>query len=100
MRQDATVANKHTNLSFSGSLSEDHAKMTLTDVSRMLNWGCNSFEFDFSRVDYVDNSWFGTLLWIKIMSENNGGNLKLVGIHGKIKEKFYLTDMNKVLDIQ
>ena len=100
MLQSAKTISKHTSLSFSGSLSEDQAKMILKEISGMLNWGINSFEFDFSRVNYVDNAWFGTLLWIKIMSENNGGHLKLVGIHGKVKERFFLTDMNKVLDIQ
>lgn len=100
MLQSAKTVCRHTSLSFSGNLSEDHAKTLLKEISGMINWGLNSFEFDFSRVEYVDNAWFGTLLWIKIMSENNGGNLKLVGIHGKVKERFFLTDMIKVLDIR
>ena len=100
MLQDVKTVNKHTNLSFSGNLSDEQAKTILKEISGMLSWGLNSFEFDFSRVDHIDNAWFGTLLWIKKMSEQNGGKLKLVGIHGQVKEKFDLTNMNSVLEIQ
>lgn len=66
----------------------------------LINKGHTMFVVDLSKVDYMDSTGLGMLVFVRRQVVQKGGTLKLVGLHGLVKELFEMTHLDKQFQLQ
>lgn len=65
----------------------------------MSSKGINQLVIDMSRVDFIDSSGLGALLFGKRQFEANSGTLKLSGIHGSVLTLMQIAKLDRVFEM-
>ena len=83
----------------SGSVCANEANMVRATLFGYLEKGHNFFVVDFGGVDSVDKTALGILYSIHKRVGENDGRFIIRGLRGLLKDKFELTQMDRVFDI-
>jgi anti-sigma B factor antagonist len=96
---ETKIENEQMQVSFSGSIYVKEAMEIRETFIALINQGQKFFLFDLSQVDYIDSPGLGVMVLIHKRASRNGGNLKIRGLQGIVKDLFELTRLNKVFEI-
>ena len=99
MIQEVTVTPKQLQVVLSGSIYVEEAKAIRESLIGYIDRGHQSISMDLSKVDYIDGTGLGTLVSINKRAMEKGGNVKIKGLQGIVKDLFELTRLNKVFEI-
>ena len=100
MIQDITVIENQVLVILTGSIYVEEAAHLRERLLGYIDKGHKTFIIDFGGVDYIDSSGLGTLITLKKRTLQNGGNVVIKGLHGKVKDLFQLTQVYKVFEIE
>lgn len=83
----------------SSKIYVDEATVLREKIIPYLEKGYKNFTFNFSSVTYIDSSGLAVLISIYKRADKTGGEVKIHGINGKVKQLFELTRLNKIFII-
>lgn len=99
MIQTANIIEQQVQVSLSGSMYVEEARILQEKLNSFIEEGHHRFLIDLSEVDYIDSTGLGALVAINKKVLRRGGSLKITGTHGLVREVFKLTCLNKVFGI-
>ena len=100
MIQEITVVENQVLVNLTGSLYVEEAAQLRDRLLGHIDKGHKTFIIDLGGVDYIDCSGLGTLVTLKKRTLQNGGNVVIKGLHGKVRDLFQLTQVYKVFEIE
>ena len=100
MIRETKMVNDQMQLILTGSIYVEDAKEMRETLTSFIDKGQTSFLIDLSQVDYIDSTGLGMLVSIRKRAIQGGGNIKLQGLQGLVKELFEMTRLTKVFEIQ
>ncbi|MDR3565907.1 MAG: STAS domain-containing protein [Negativicutes bacterium] len=99
MKYKAEEADEVIKIKLSGNIYSDEAAHLRETIMKYIDQGKRQFEFDFSEVMYVDSSGLGVLIAVHKRLSTDGGEVRINGLQGVVKEVFELTQLDKVFTI-
>lgn len=85
--------------SLSGNLQGELAAKVREAMLTYIEDGYSSFRIDFSNVSNIDSTGLGILVTVQKRSIQQGGNIVLENLHGKVKATFERTRLSKAFTI-
>src|SRR5271156_6495734 len=89
---DVTVVEMSGRLHFGNSLS--YAENA---INRMIDEGTRKLVIDLARLDYIDSSGLGMLIFCGGRMEQSGGRMRVAGASGPVARVFEIAQANRVL---
>ena len=90
--------NEQIQVTLSGNIYvEDAAKMREA-LTSLIGSGHTSLLIDLSRVEYIDSTGLGMLVFLQKQAVKKGGSIRLKGLQGIVKELFELTRLSTVFE--
>lgn len=83
-----------------GSIYGEEARQIQTKILGFIAHGHKIFAFDLTEVDYIDSSGLGVFVAINKQALRKGGQMKISGLRGMVREVFELTRLTKVFGIE
>ncbi|MBP2239483.1 anti-sigma B factor antagonist [Cytobacillus eiseniae] len=92
--------NNRINLILEGDLYVEQAAELRERLLQEIDRGVHYIDIDMNNLNYIDSSGLGVLIAIQKRCIKKGGAVMIYGVHGKIKELFELTRLNKVFNME
>ena len=99
MYQEVHVDNDQLQIALSGDIFTPEAKVMQQSLLGYIADGHTSISLDLSGVGFIDGTGMWTLVSIHTQIRQAGGNMKIAGLQGEVKELFRLTELDKMLEI-
>lgn len=100
MTPEIHVENDTVHLRYTGSIYVQEATIIREKLMQYFEKGHKTFVIHMSSVDYIDSSGLGVFVAIQKRAAQNGGNVIIKGLKGKVKELFELTRLTRVFQIE
>jgi len=81
-----------------GDIYVEDAAVLREELLDRIHSGVRFFDFDMSKVGYIDSSGLGVLVTVQKQTAQVGGSVTLRGLNGLVSELFQLTRLNKVFE--
>ncbi len=99
MEKEIRVEHGEVVVELKGKIYVDDAADLREQLLQNLSEGKNRFIIKMSGVHYIDSSGLGVLVAIQKRALENGGQVRLQGLSGAVKEIFELTRLTKVFEM-
>ena len=99
MLQEITIDNNLVKVILSGSIYVEDAQTIRGRLLDYVDRGHCHFVVDLSIVEYIDISGLAALVAVRNNALRQGGDVKITGLRGLVKELFELTRLTRVFEV-
>lgn len=99
MYQEVHVDNNQLHIALSGDIFAPEAKSMQQSLLGYIADGHTAISLDLSGVEFIDGTGMWVLVSIHTQIRQAGGNMKIAGLQGEVKELFRLSELDKMLEI-
>lgn len=99
LEHQIAVVDDRVTVSLVGDIYVEDASVLREELLERIQSGAKYFEFDMTKVGYIDSSGLGVLVAVQKQTVKMGGRVTLRGLNGLVSELFQLTRLNKVFEI-
>jgi anti-sigma B factor antagonist len=97
MIQETKIVDNQVQVVLTGNIFVEEAKNIRKNLTALMDNGQTSFLLDLSKVDYIECAGMGMLVSIQKRALQNGGSVKIKGVHGRVKELNRFTEVFELL---
>ncbi len=87
-------------ISLEGSMHAQDSASTEKQLVALVEEGVSTLTLDCSRLDYIDNSGLGMLIFIHKRCLRNGGGITVTGLSGMVEEMFNITRLDLIFPVR
>lgn len=100
MKQEIVLGKKQITIVLEGAIYVEDTDKIRTAAHKHIEQGCAEIVFDIEKVEYLDSSGLGMFVKIHKLAQDRGGNIKVKGARGIVKEIFQITKVDRVISVE